>query len=100
MSNPAVESRWWYWIAIEPAVVVLAVVALFVSFRAFLVVFAAFVVVRFVVLGAYFADTRAISNATVEWEPNGGLYVGASFLLGFLLAPVYLYVRHTRVGVP
>ena len=125
-----VESRWWYWIAAVPVYFGLSLVVgtlLFVVFFlglwvdvgvAFSGAFA------FVLVGLLFAlpglllsvlfpvavyvDARAVSEATVDWNPDPTLYgivalggvLATAFTVSVPMALYYLYRRHEAVGVP
>ena len=59
------------------------------------------IAIHFIVLFAYFADTKAITNADdCEWNPSGAAYAGLGLLFGSFVALWYLRNRRHYLNTP
>jgi len=120
--EPAVDSRWWYWIVLTP--VFAATLLLFVlGFSATVLIGSATDVSVFlpaffvlalmaVVFGttfpvALYADATAVGASTSAWDPDGARYAAAGavgvlggFVLTIPIGAYYLHRRRERVGIP
>lgn len=115
-----VRSKWWYWIVLQP-LAVLGLILVWIVITASSGVptgrvfagetsllaavgglyFYAVVVLHFVVLFAYVADTKAITNAdNCEWNPSGVAYAGFALFFGSFAAVWYLRNRREHLGTP
>ena len=130
LPRPAVDSRWWYWIAAIPLYVVVggalgllfAVVALagfglgldggLIGFGLLFVLVVALglagLVLTILFPVATYVDARAIATSDASWTPDPLVWglaalatvVLSAFTLSFVLAIYYLYKRHVAVGTP
>ncbi|MFB6123262.1 MAG: hypothetical protein ABEJ78_07365 [Haloferacaceae archaeon] len=127
LPDATVDSGWWYWIAAVPVFFVLsaafgvvfvgtAVLGLFVGDGGgvvLLFVLAGLFALVGLVLSvlfplAVYVDAKAVSAATVDWDPDPVLYglvalagvLMTAFVVSVPLACYYLYRRHGAVGVP
>lgn len=54
---------------------------------------------RFVLLPvAFYRDAAAVSEADVDWNPNGVLYATVGYVFALPAVALYLYRRHDRTG--
>lgn len=119
-TTSSVNSKWWYWVALQPLAVLGLILVWIVTFAVVgvptgsvlgggaspLAVVAglytyAVVALHFIVPFTYFADTKAISNAKgCEWNPSGAAYAGLGLLFGSFVALWYLRNRRHYLDVP
>lgn len=98
-------SNWWIPIGMRAAIVpVMALVAGVLPpdpFSLFLIFPLTFVAGTLSILSPLFVYfDRDSLMTTAEWEPSGVYYLMFLPLIGVVLAVVYLYNRHTSLGVP
>ena len=100
--SSTVNSRWWYWIAAQPIMVVLVILSLGLQLGGmFLLLLFASAIVYFIGLFAYAADIKAIDNTPgINWNPSRLVYIGLAVFFGIFVALFYLYKRHKHVGTP
>jgi predicted membrane channel-forming protein YqfA (hemolysin III family) len=84
--SPTVNSKWWYWIAAQPIMIVLIIAAgvLELGVLALLLLLAS-AVVYLIGLFAYAADIKAIDKADgINWSPNLLVYINFASFFGML----------------
>lgn len=112
------NSKWWYWVALQPAAVAVFILIWIVTIAIDgvptgnlftttpLTIFAGIytyvvIAIHFIVLFAYVADTKAITNTeNCEWNPSGAAYAGLGLFFGSFVALWYLRNRRQYLNTP
>lgn len=108
-SEPAVSQYWWLVLLIAPLVHVIGITGvfdlgvallpnLFADVLGFLFVLLSFGLWLLQIVAVYY-DRRYVTTVS-DWSPSVVYYLVVVFPIGILIAIIYLYERHSHIGIP